>query len=304
MTKTNQTTIQHEFSLAGKGLHTGQYVTATICPAPVDNGIKFIRTDLQPAVTIPADAKYAGDCTRGSVITYQGVTIATMEHLLSALHGLQIDNINIMIDGPEVPILDGSAKLWVEKLLQVGIDLQDAPRKEQYISEPIEFVSESGSKYTITPADHFSVECEVDFGNTIIGRQTATLNNLEEYVSEIASCRTFVFLHDVLPLLQMGYIKGGDLDNALVFVNQDLDAATKQNLANLFGRNPEDIAVRNGLLNTVDQYFENEPARHKLLDFVGDILLFGAPICAHFKIQCPGHKSNLALAHHLQTIIK
>lgn len=295
-----QHTIQREFSLQGKGLHTGQFITATISPAPAGHGIRFVRTDKPADPPIPADARLAGDCTRCSVLTRGDSSIFTLEHLMSALHGMQIDNAAISLDGPELPILDGSAKPWMEGIHLSGLMDQKEPRQMFIPSRPIEFRSESGASYKMTPADKFSVDCEIEFQSDLIGRQQAHFESGDDYGSEIAPCRTFVFLHEVMPLLRMGLIKGGDIENALVFAERPISNDDKLQLAEIFGKDPADIQIRNGLLNTNQQYFPNEPARHKLLDFMGDILLFGRPIAAHFDIRCPGHKSNLQFAQYLQ----
>lgn len=297
-----QSTIIKDFSLSGKGLHTGKTVTVHIEPAPEDSGISFIRTDLSPNIKIPANAQFSGDCSRCSVLEKDGTSISTLEHLMSALCGLQIDNATIYIDGPEVPILDGSAKLWADELIKAGIATQTKQREIITPQKAFEFSTDSGARYKITPDDHFSVTCDIDFHDDIIGKQTAQFENFDQYITEIAPCKTFVFLHDILPLLKMGLIKGGDLENALVYARQDC-VHDLEMISTIFNKPPESITVTNGLLNNTSQTFSNEPARHKLLDFIGDIYLVGKPINAHFDIYCPGHKSNLQLAQKLQQLL-
>lgn len=295
-----QTTINKEFRLTGMGLHTGRTVTVTVKPAPVDFGIAFRRIDRINIVTQHALATNVGATSRGTTLGSGRHAIATIEHLMSALHGMQVDNVLVEMDGGEVPILDGSARPWLLQLHRVGVRQLEVPRKYLEVKEPIHYeVAETGSVYDLTPADTFSVDCVIDFPNSVIGHQEATLNDMSEYAAGIAPCRTFVFLHEIEPLLHLNLIKGGSLDNALVFVNKELSARSLRRLGKTFHKDPAQFKVHDGVLNTTDPYFVNEPARHKLLDFVGDIRTTGILIKGHFKIYKPGHKANTTFAKYL-----
>lgn len=295
-----QTTINKEFRLTGMGLHTGRTVTVAVKPAPTDFGIAFRRIDRINIVTQRALATNVGATSRGTTLGTGRHAIATIEHLMSALHGMQVDNVLVELDGGEVPILDGSARPWLLQLTRVGIRQQDAPRHYFEIKDPVHFeVPETGSVYDVSPCDHFSVDCEVDFPNSVIGRQTALLHDMDEYAAGIAPCRTFVFLHEIEPLLHLNLIKGGSLDNALVFVNKELSSRSLRRLGKTFHKDPAQFKVHDGVLNTTDPYFPNEPARHKLLDFVGDIRTTGVLIKGHFSIYKPGHKANTTFAKYL-----
>lgn len=300
-----QNTIKKEFRLTGPGLHTGRTVTVTVKPAPENFGIAFRRTDHNNIVTQPALANNVGETSRGTTLGSGRNSIATIEHLVSALHGSQVDNAIIELDGGEVPIIDGSARPWMLQLSRVGVRQQQAERNTFTIAEPLHFeFAKTGSVFDVEPCDHFAVHCEIDFKDTVIGHQTADMNDLSEYAASIAPCRTFVFLHEVEPLLHLNLIKGGSLDNALVFVNKELTSRQLKRLAKIFNKDESLFKVHDGVLNTTDIYFPNEPARHKLLDFVGDIRLVGMPINAKFSIYKPGHKANNAFARYLMDYIK
>lgn len=300
-----QNTVKKEFRLTGPGLHTGRTVTVTVNPAPDNFGIAFRRTDHINIVTQPALADNVGETSRGTTLGTGRNSIATIEHLMSALHGFQIDNAIIELDGAEVPIIDGSARPWMLQLSRVGVLQQQAERKTYTFKEPLHFeFPKTGSVFDLEPCDHFSVHCEIDFKDTVIGHQTADMNDMSEYAASIAPCRTFVFLHEVEPLLHLNLIKGGSLDNALVFVNRELTPKQLKRLAKIFNKDESLFKVHDGVLNTTDIYFPNEPARHKLLDFVGDIRLVGMPLNAKFKIYKPGHKANNAFARYLMEYIK
>lgn len=300
-----QNTIKKEFRLTGPGLHTGRTVTVTVMPAPENFGIAFRRTDRNNIVTQLAVADKVGETSRGTTLGSGRNSIATIEHLMSALHGMQIDNAIIELDGGEVPIIDGSARPWMLQLTRVGVRQQQAERKVFNVKEPMHFeFPKTGSVFDVEPCDHFAVHCEIDFADTVIGQQTADMNDFSEYASSIAPCRTFVFLHEVEPLLHLNLIKGGSLDNALVFVNKELTSKQLKRLAKIFNKDESLFKVHDGVLNTTDIYFPNEPARHKLLDFVGDIRLVGAPINGKFSIYKPGHKANNAFARYLMENIE
>ena len=256
-------------------------------------------------VTQPAFANKVGETSRGTTLGSGRHTIATIEHLMSALHGMNVDNALIELDGGEVPILDGSARPWLLQLVRVGVRQQQSARKTFTLNEPLHFEFEpTGSVFDAEPCDHFAVDCEIDFPKSVIGRQHAEMNNLSEYAASIAPCRTFVFLHEIEPLLHLNLIKGGSLDNALVFVNKELTPKQLKRLAKTFNKDVSNFKVHDGVLNTTDPYFPNEPARHKLLDFVGDIRLIGTTINAKFRIYKPGHKANNAFARYLMEYIK
>ncbi len=300
-----QQTINKEFRLTGPGLHTGRTVTVTVKPAPENFGIAFRRIDRINIVTQPALADRVGETSRGTTIGSGRQTIATVEHLMSALHGMRIDNALVELDGGEVPILDGSSRPWLLQLVRVGTRQQHAERHSVNFTEPLHFeFPKTGSVYDLEPADHFSVNCEIDFADSVIGRQTATMNDFSEYPASISPCRTFVFLHEVEPLLHLNLIKGGSLDNALVFVNRELTSKQLKRLAKTFKKDVSHFKVHDGVLNTTDIYFPNEPARHKLLDFVGDIRLVGSLLNAKCNIYKPGHKANNAFARYLMDYIK
>ena len=295
-----QQTINKEFRLTGPGLHTGRTVTVTVKPAPENFGIAFRRTDRTNIITQYALADKVGETSRGTTLGSGRHTIATIEHLMSALHGMRVDNALVELDGGEVPIIDGSARPWLLQLVRVGLHKQQAERKVLTITEPMHFEFEkTGSVYDVEPCDHFAVHCEIDFKDTVIGHQTAEMSDLSDYPASIAPCRTFVFLHEIEPLLHLNLIKGGSLDNALVFVNRDLKSKQLKRLAKTFHKDESHFKVHDGVLNTTDPYFPNEPARHKLLDFVGDVRLVGCMINAKFKIYKPGHKANNAFARYL-----
>lgn len=299
-----QTTIKSPFTLAGQGLHTGKFTHVTVKPAPADTGIVLLRIDLSPVVEIPAKACYVHDTNHGTTLSVGNAMVSTIEHMMSAFNGLGVDNAFVEVDGPEVPILDGSAILWVNKILSVGLVELDAIRHYITLPQTIEWSDpDAGIMMVATPADDFSVDCQIEFKSELIGSQQAAISGMDSYMEDIARCRTFVFLHEVEALLAHNLIKGGDLDNALVFADKPLGEEEKSRLAALFNKDKDSIHVHNGVLNTVEPFFPNEPARHKLLDFLGDIYLLGAPVKAHFSIKCPGHRANTELAKKISNLI-
>lgn len=300
----NQTTIRIPFRLTGPGLHTGRTVTVLVRPATYNFGIAFRRTDRVNIVTQYATADKVGSTARGTTLGSGRHSIATIEHLMSALHGMQIDNVLVEPDGGEIPILDGSARPWLQQLQRVGTVQLDAPRNYFQFTESLHFeYPKTGTVYDVEPSEHFSVECTIEFIDSVIGRQQATLSDYSEYADQIASSRTFVFLHEVEPLLHLNLIKGGSLDNALVFVNTELSPRRLRRLEKTFHKDASQFKVHDGLLNTTDLYFPNEPARHKLLDFLGDIRLVGRFMKGHFRVFKPGHKANAAFAKFLMDYI-
>ena len=299
-----QTTINTPFTLSGPGLHTGKFTHTTIKPGEVNSGIVFCQTDFEGGKTIAAVADNVTDTNHGTTISNGGASVSTIEHLMSALHGMRIDNAIVEVDGPEVPILDGSARLWVEQIQKVGTVQQNAERRYLHLKESVEWVDEaSGIVLKAEPADDFVVDSTIEFKSKLIGRQSARLTSYGQYLNEFARCRTFVFLREVEALLSLNLIKGGDLDNALVFVDKPLGDEEKTRLAALYNRDKDSIKVSNGVLNTIEPFFDNEPARHKLLDFMGDIYLVGMPVKGHFTLRCPGHRANVELAKLIRKLI-
>ncbi len=291
----NQTTLHKATApLSSPGLHTGHTNIVALHPAPVNTGIVFRRIDLDPFVEIPVNVDRVCDTSRNTTLRQGDVSIATIEHVLSALTGLHVDNCVVEINGDEVPILDGSAHYWVQAIQQAGIQQQDAPRRYLQVTKPLTMLgNKEGVEYIALPSDEFRVTAIIDFKSRVIGKQVAEFRSSnDDYIPEISSCRTFVFLHEILPLLEAGLIKGGALSNAIVFVEQSLSDEQKNHLADLFGNQVKELKVENGVLNTSPHRFNNEPARHKLLDFMGDIRLLGCPVKGHFIIRCPGHKNN------------
>lgn len=300
-----QLTIKNKITLKGKGLHTGKVVEVNILPSEANSGIVFKRVDLETPVIIKAEAEAVSETSRGTTIETKGVKVATIEHLMSALYSSNIDNALIEISGEEVPILDGSAKYWLEAIEKSGVEELDAERKYYYLKEVVTYFDEQNDIELIAmPYDGFRIDLNIDFSPRIIGNQTSCLKNLSEFKEGFSNCRTFVFLDEIEQLLKLNLIKGGDLDNALIFVDKVLEAEQIQHLANVFGKDATEIKVEKGLLNNVKQNFENEPARHKLLDFIGDIALVGKPLKARFIIKRPGHKVNNLLSRKIKTIME
>ncbi|CAM3994515.1 bifunctional UDP-3-O-[3-hydroxymyristoyl] N-acetylglucosamine deacetylase/3-hydroxyacyl-ACP dehydratase [Flavobacterium cucumis] len=299
-----QTTIASEITLTGVGLHTGQEVTMTFKPAPINNGFTFVRVDLEGQPIIEADANYVVNTQRGTNLEKRGVMIQTPEHVLAALVGCDLDNVIIELNASELPIMDGSSKYFVEAIEKVGIVSQDAERKIYVVKEVISYVDETtGSEITVIPSDHYCVTTMVDFGTKVLGTQNATMKNITEFKTEIADCRTFSFLHELESLLNNGLIKGGDLNNAIVYVDKEISAETMENLKKAF--NKDTISVKeNGILDNLTLHFPNEAARHKLLDVIGDLSLIGTRIQGKVIANKPGHYVNTQFAKKIAKIIK
>lgn len=291
-----QRTIKNSVTVSGAGLHTGKNVTLTIHPAPVNHGIKFCRVDIDGAPLISVEVNNVFDTSRGTSIRQNDAEVRTIEHCVAALAGLQIDNVLIDIDCEETPILDGSAKFYVEALQKAGFEDQDAPRKYFEITKNITFVNaEKKVELIAIPADDFRVSVMVDYDSDVLTNQHASLYNIEEFATDFAKCRTFVFLHELEVLIQNDLVKGGDVNNAIVFVDRMVNKSELDKLATFFNRH--DIEVKEqGILNNVDLYYNNEPARHKLLDLIGDLSTVGMPIKGHIIAIRPGHKSNIEFA--------
>jgi UDP-3-O-[3-hydroxymyristoyl] N-acetylglucosamine deacetylase/3-hydroxyacyl-[acyl-carrier-protein] dehydratase len=292
-----QRTINDTVSIEGRGLHTGVISHVKLCPASEDEGVYFVRTDINENNLIHASVENVSQTSRGTSIEQNGISIATIEHLMSALFALRIDNIRIECDCGELPILDGSAKYWVEIIDKAGILELNKEKKYFEIKEPVHYVSsDKKSEYWALPSDDFNVTSTIDFSSDLIGTQSARLNKLEEYRKEIASCRTFVFLSEVSMLIDRGLIKGGDLANAILFVEKPLDDKTTDKIAKFFNKNKKEIKVEHGVLNTIKLHYSNEPSRHKLLDFIGDISLVARNIKGSFIVLRPGHTNNTIFA--------
>ncbi|MFA8299731.1 MAG: UDP-3-O-acyl-N-acetylglucosamine deacetylase [Hyphomicrobiales bacterium] len=287
-----QKTIKESISVAGLGLHTGQSGTMTFYPAPANHGVKFRRIDLEGQPIIDADVDNVVDTSRGTTLEQNGGRVYTIEHVLAALTGLGIDNVLIDLDMPEIPIKDGSARYFVEALNSVGNIEQDALREYIEITEPIEYtIPDKKIAIRIEPADCFQLEVNIDFETEVLGKQKAVLDKIEDFSKEISVCRTFVFLHELEFLLQNNLIRGGDLDNAIVFVNRHVEQGELDRLAKLF-KKPRVNVKAEGILNNLELNFENEPARHKLLDVIGDISLLGKPLKGKIIAYRPGHQAN------------
>jgi UDP-3-O-[3-hydroxymyristoyl] N-acetylglucosamine deacetylase/3-hydroxyacyl-[acyl-carrier-protein] dehydratase len=302
--ETKQKTIAKETTLTGVGLHTGKEVRMTFKPAPVNHGFAFARVDLEGTPVVEADANYVVNTQRGTVLEKLGVKIQTCEHVLAALTGMDLDNVLIELDASEPPIMDGSSKYFVEALEKAGIEEQDSPREEYIIKDVISYSDEeSGSEITIIPSDEYQVTTMVDFGTKVLGTQNATLKHISDFKDEIADARTFSFLHELEMLLEHGLIKGGDLNNAIVYVDKELSAETMEKLKIAFKK--DSIAIKpNGILDNLTLHYPNEAARHKLLDVVGDLALIGTKIKGKVIANKPGHFVNTQFAKKLAKMIK
>lgn len=290
-------------TFSGKGLHTGVKVTMTVNPAPADHGIVFRRTDIEGQPTIPALCEYVTDTSRGTTIERDGVRVSTIEHIMSALWTLGVDNALVDIDGPETPIMDGSAKAYAEQIQAVGIEQQSAERRYYEVREKqVYTIPEKGVAIVMYPDEEFSVSVHVDYNSKVIGNQYATLIPGDNYTEAIAPCRTFVFLHELEPLFKMNLIKGGDLDNAIVVVENPVSDEQLDHLKQIFGK--QDIRVTGGYLNNLQLRANNELARHKLLDLLGDFALLGIRIKGRVWATRPGHFANTEFMKQIQQTIR
>lgn len=296
-----QNTIKNSITLEGVGLHTGKTAKLTIQAAPINHGIKFKRVDLEGTPTIPATADYVVSTNRCTTIGKNEAKVSTIEHLLAALTGLGIDNVLIEIDGEEVPILDGSAKYFVTALKKAELEAQDADKSFVIIEEGFSFTDEkTGTEFTLIPADNYSLTTLIDFDSPVLGKQFADMTAISEFENSVSAARTFAFLHEIEYLLENNLIKGGDLENAIVIVDRTLSEADIKRLEEKTGKSG--IEVQQGILNTTKLRFSNEPARHKLLDVIGDLTLVGKPIQGKIVASKPGHTANVALAKHLKAL--
>lgn len=277
--------------MKGKGLHTGAYITAEFCPADANSGYKIQRVDLEGMPIIDCDAMLVGETQRGTVLVKDGIKVSTIEHAMAALFAAGIDNVLIKLDGPEMPILDGSAYYWTFNINKVGIEEQDAEREYLDIKERIEVEGEHGEKLVVEPSDHFSIEVTTDFDSPFLGRMTASINDMDDFAEEFASARTFVFVREIEPLLQMGLIKGGDLGNAIVIYEKELPQERFNALTQKIGVENMD-ATQLGYLNPKPLTWDNECTRHKLLDVIGDLALIGKHIRGKVVAYKPGHGIN------------
>lgn len=299
-----QQTISNEITLKGIGLHTGKEVVMTFKPAPVNHGFAFVRVDLEGSPIIEANAKYVINTERGTNLEKNGVYINTSEHVLAAAVGLEIDNLIIEINSAEPPIMDGSSKMFIEALEKAEIVEQESEREVFIVKENITYKDEeTGSEIVLMPADEYQITTLVDFGTNVLGTQNATLNKISDFKKEISEARTFSFLHELETLLDHNLIKGGDLNNAIVYVDKVISDETMEKLKKAF--NKTDISVKpNGVLDNLELRWPNEAARHKLLDVVGDLALAGMRIKGKVIATKPGHKVNTNFAKKLAKIIQ
>lgn len=299
-----QKTIKKSVSLTGVGLHTGNNVTITFKPAPINHGFAFVRLDLEGLPIIEAKAEYVVNTQRGTNLEKNGVYIQTSEHVLAAAVGLDIDNLLIEINASEPPIMDGSSKFFVEALEKAEIVEQEADIEEYVVKEIISYKDDvTGSEIILMPSDQYQITTMVDFGTKILGTQNATLEKISDFKKEISAARTFSFLHEIEMLLENDLIKGGDLNNAIVYVDKELSESIMQKLKKAF--NKDNIKVKsNGILDNLNLHWANEAARHKLLDVIGDLALVGIRIKGKVIANKPGHLVNTQFAKKLAKIIK
>ena len=295
-----QHTIKDSFSLSSVGLHTGLHVTSTFHPAPVDTGVCIRRIDLPGQPCHQALADYVSATERGTVLERGKWKVSTLEHALSALYAMGVDNCIIDIDAPEMPILDGSARFFVKEIERVGIVEQDAEQKVYVVKEPIEYISEHGHVLRIEPCDHYEVDVTIAFPSVLLHEQHATLTNLADYPMEMASARTFCFVREIEPLLRVGLIKGGDLKNALVIYETEMSQEGMDYFCDKMGQ-PHMDATKLGYLSPLN--YLNEPARHKLLDVIGDMALLGLRLQGRIIAVKPGHTFNTQCVRRLRNQI-
>lgn len=299
-----QTTLKESFTLSGKGLHTGAMIEATFCPAADNHGYKFQRTDLEGEPMLDAVAENIVATNRGTVIAKGDVSVSTIEHAMAALYALGIDNCLIKVNAPELPILDGSAKFYADAILKAGIIEQDEDKDYYIVKHKIEVSDgKSGSKIMILPDDEFSMEVKVNFDSPVLANQYASMEHVDEFVPEIASARTFVFVREIEPLVGAGLIKGGDLDNAIVIYDSELSQARLDEIADLMHSPHREVSTF-GYINTRPLSHENEPARHKVIDLIGDIALIGRPLKGKVIATKPGHTINSVLTKKIRSDIK
>ncbi len=299
-----QITLANSFSVSGKGLHSGRELNAEFCPAPDNHGYKIQRIDLEGMPVIDCLAENVSATTRGTVLSKGDVSVSTIEHAMAALYALGVDNCLIKVDGPELPILDGSARIYVEEIEKAGLVEQKDDKDFYIVKHKIEIADEAtGSKLMILPDDEFSVEVKVNFDSPVLANQYASMEHVSDFKQEIAPARTFVFVREIEPLLKAGYIKGGDLDNAIVIYDSPMTHEALKSISDLVGVECPNIE-NYGYINASPLQFENEPARHKLLDVIGDIALIGRPLKGKIIATKPGHGINTHLAKEIRRDIK
>ena len=299
-----QRTLKDSFTISGKGLHTGVSVTATLLPAEVNHGYKFQRTDLEGQPTIDALAENVVDTMRGTALSQNGATISTVEHVLASLYAYGIDNCLIQINGPEMPILNGSAIEWVNKIEEVGFVEQEEDKDFYVVRQKIELKDENtGASLIVLPDPDFSIDTMIDYDSAILGNQFATMQSFDRFKDEIAASRTFVFVREIEPLLHNNLIKGGDLDNAIVIYDSPMTQDDLDRISTLMGA-PRHSADELGYINNKPLVFKNEPARHKLLDVIGDIALIGRPMHGRVIATKPGHTINTTFAKKVRREIR
>ncbi|MBQ5737242.1 MAG: bifunctional UDP-3-O-[Alistipes sp.] len=300
---TKQQTLASAISFTGKGLHTGLQVVMTVLPAEENNGIVFRRVDLDGAPEVPALCEYVTDTSRGTTIEKGAAKVSTIEHIMSALWTLGVDNAIVEINAPETPIMDGSAREYAQRIMEVGTVEQDAERKYFEVTEKqVYTLTEKGIAIVIYPDDEFSVSVHVDYNSKVVGNQYAVYSNDDNYAEKIAMCRTFVFLHELEPLMKMNLIKGGDLDNAIVVVENPVSDEQLNHLKGIFGK--DDITITGGYLNNQQLRATNELARHKLLDLLGDFALLGMRIKGRVWATRPGHFANTEFMKEISRVIR
>ncbi|MEX2597538.1 MAG: bifunctional UDP-3-O-[3-hydroxymyristoyl] N-acetylglucosamine deacetylase/3-hydroxyacyl-ACP dehydratase [Salibacteraceae bacterium] len=305
----NQRTLKAPFTIEGVGLHTGKTTKLTVLPAPADTWYVFKRIDLEGAPSVKADVDNVIATDRGTTLGNKDFQVNTTEHILAALYGMGVDNAIIEMDGAEVPILDGSAKYFVEAIAKVGLIEQDVEKDYFILKDNITFEDpEREVEMLAVPSPDYRITVMVDYRSPLLGTQHASMYNIKEFKDDFSRCRTFVFLRELMQLVSNGLIKGGDVDNAIVMVDTDTSEMTeedKNRLAATFNRDKSELeAVGIGILNNVKLHFPNEPARHKLLDIVGDLALIGKPIQGHILAARPGHTTNIAFGKMLKDLIK
>ncbi len=290
-----QLTLKDCFTLRSKGLHTGKVITARFCPAPENYGYKIVRVDLEGQPVIECKSENVVETTRGTVVAAGDVKVSTIEHAMAALYASGVDNCRIELDGPEMPILDGSAELFIEQIQKVGLADQDAEKRYFSIDKELVIDGERGEHIVVSPCDHLSFDITIAFQSKMLENQSASLDDINDFKTEIASARTFVFVRDIQPLFELGYIKGGDLDNAIVIYENELPQDKLDSIADEMGV-PHMDATRLGYLNRKPLTWPNEMARHKLLDIIGDLALIGMPLKAKVTALRPGHTINNKVA--------
>lgn len=299
-----QLTLKEPFKVHGKGLHTGLMIDAEFCPAPENHGYKIQRTDLEGEPVIDALAEYVTATTRGTVLSKGDIRVSTVEHALAALYGAGIDNCLIKLNAPELPILDGSSKVYCENILKVGVEEQNADKDFYVVKQKIEVRDDTtGSSIIVLPDDEFSIDVMVSFDSPVLKNQFASLDRLQDFSSEVGSSRTFVFVREVEPLVKGNLIKGGDLDNAIVIYDSPMEQSELDRIADLMGV-PHKNVTEFGYINDFPLFADNEPARHKLLDVLGDIALIGRPLKGKIIATRPGHSINTAFSKKIRKEIK